>query len=180
MTSKPFAIIRKQTSYTTSSINLYLFSVMLASIHTTTQYHHKYKITDSGKPRIVLKARKFSFRATHTLLHLLRFTRAKFTCFLCCSEIISQNCWTSMDRMWNVIQEKPPLTHFLKNKTVTQATTALQTIPLPLEPLHFQTHFHYLNKMNGDSDICTTYWCWKYVTPAICCAYTKLSTHTHP
>jgi len=43
---------------------------MLVSIHTTILYHHKYKITDSGKPRIVLKARKFSFRATHTQFYV--------------------------------------------------------------------------------------------------------------
>jgi len=62
-----------------------------------------------------------------------------------------------MDRMRNVIKEKPPLTHLLKNKTVTQATTVLQMIPLPMEPLHFQPHFHHLNKMSGNSDIPTTH-----------------------
>ena len=108
MTSKLFAMVKKQTSYTKSGINLHLFSVMLVSIHTTIQYHHKYKITDCGKLIIVLKARKFSFKATRTILRLLRFTRAKFTCFLYCSEINSQKRWTSMDRMWNVIQEKSP------------------------------------------------------------------------
>jgi len=52
VTSKIFAIIRKQTSHTTYSINLHLFSVMLLSIHTTIHYHHKYKITDSVKPEL--------------------------------------------------------------------------------------------------------------------------------
>jgi len=77
MTSKHFAIMRKQTLYTTSSTTLYLFSVMLVSIHTTIQNHHKYKITDSGKSRIVLKARKFSFRATHTHTHTHNSTSAQ-------------------------------------------------------------------------------------------------------
>lgn len=108
MTSKLFAKVRKQSSYTKSGINLNLFSVMLVSIQPTIQYHHNYKITDSGKLRIVLKARKFSFKATRTILRPLRFTRAKFTCFLYCSEINTQKRWTSMDRMRNVVQEKSP------------------------------------------------------------------------
>lgn len=63
MTSTLFAMVRKQTLYITSVINLHLFSFVLVSIPTIIQYHHRYKITDSGKPRTVLKAREFSLKS---------------------------------------------------------------------------------------------------------------------